>query len=58
METEARNTKQRGVKRVLCHRWVVWMKNVRKIRWHDAMTETQNTVTKTDAVLYSILALT
>ena len=43
LETEARNCKPRGAKRAKCPRWVVWMKNVRKIRGHRVMTETLET---------------
>ena len=40
---EASNCKQKGVKTAQRHRRMVWMKKVRKIRWHGAMTETLKT---------------
>ena len=43
LETEARNCKQRGVKRAQRPGWVVWIKKVRKIKWHSVMTETLKT---------------
>ena len=42
LETEARNCKQRGVKKTQRPRCMVWVKKVRKVGWHSNVTDTKN----------------
>ena len=40
LRPKASRQKQRGVKRAQRSRWLVWMKKVRKVRWHGVVKET------------------